>query len=134
MDKLERCPFCGGEAKIENNDRTLYDRKTLGVVGVEYNNPECFWIKCMDCDAFVGGFETEEEAIAAWNRRADGWVSVEKNIYESECICIGNQKEILIGYIYKDKYSNTGYSATHENEVLMHVTHWMQLPQPPKGE
>ena len=71
MSKLLPCPFCGGEARIENNDRTIYDPKTLGVVDVEYGEPPCFWVKCEDCEAFVGGFDTEVDAIAAWNRRAD---------------------------------------------------------------
>lgn len=53
MPELKPCPFCGGEAKVQSfsHDRTVY---------------------CTDCNARVQKFfPTREEAIEAWNRRAD---------------------------------------------------------------
>ena len=53
MFELKRCPFCGGEAKIDNTD----------LLGVE--------VRCTVCPCDVGRywFVTEEKAAAAWNRR-----------------------------------------------------------------
>ena len=51
-EKLKPCPFCGG-----NN---------LSIDGITV-----YWVECKDCNASIGGHETEEEAIEAWNWRAD---------------------------------------------------------------
>lgn len=47
---LKPCPFCGWPANI------------IGVVGV-------FYAQCRDCGAEGPTEETEDAAIAAWNRR-----------------------------------------------------------------
>lgn len=56
MDKLLKCPFCGGKARL---------RKVID---------NCF-VECGKCWAHgpnvLGCEKTEEEAIEAWNRRAD---------------------------------------------------------------
>lgn len=55
MDELKPCPFCGAEGDINYN----YDKK--------------FAPYCINEDCFLNeldhGFETEQEAIEAWNRR-----------------------------------------------------------------
>ncbi len=55
MAELKPCPFCGGEAEI-----TILE--PLGNIVVICKNE--------DCNAYRPR-KTEEEAIAAWNRRAD---------------------------------------------------------------
>ena len=50
--ELKRCPFCGGKAE-------LFGTETNGI----------FYVKCLECDV-DSNFDTPEEAIAAWNRRA----------------------------------------------------------------
>ena len=57
------------------------------------------------------------------------WISVEERLPEGECIAIGWQDEMLIGYVYR---SGTGYACESDGEYLMDVTHWMPLPEPPK--
>ena len=57
---LEPCPFCGGEAETIRND-----------IGVFIG---CFNADCPIGPAtstYVDGYDTEAEAIAAWNSRAD---------------------------------------------------------------
>ena len=51
-ENLKRCPFCGGKAE-------LFGTETNGI----------FYVKCLECDV-DSNFDTPEEAIAAWNRRA----------------------------------------------------------------
>ena len=53
-DKPLPCPFCGGEAKLVVN----HPIKTKGA-----------YVQCTRCWAYVTGFNTKYDAIAAWNRR-----------------------------------------------------------------
>ena len=63
--KLKPCPFCGGAAEIVWEVDAGY-----------YFAEESYHTRCKDCGCNLGGgvlegFETEEEAAEAWNRRAD---------------------------------------------------------------
>lgn len=62
------------------------------------------------------------------------WIPVTERLPEGECIAIGFQNEMLIGWVYADAYSDTLYTAESDGEILRNVTHWMPLPEPPKGE
>jgi len=66
--KLKPCPFCGGTVSIQLIDPRLY-RPSM-------NHP--FAVVCYACDLlfgydedYGGRFDTENEAIKAWNRRAE---------------------------------------------------------------
>lgn len=48
MNKLKRCPFCGGEAFVAGSGH---------------------WIACKDCLAESDFYDYEYEAIEAWNTR-----------------------------------------------------------------
>lgn len=61
--KLKTCPFCGGKAKVRSEDR---------------KKGKAYWAYCAEpietgCDVrpVTCKFDTKEEAIEAWNRRAD---------------------------------------------------------------
>ena len=60
MTELKPCPFCGGEAKSYARGGT--DNCWLNT----------HWVGCLGCDCGTCFYETEGEAIAAWNRRAGG--------------------------------------------------------------
>lgn len=55
MNKLKACPFCGADARV----------------GCEkYYNPRVSRrIICTQCYSSSGWYDTEEEAIEAWNKR-----------------------------------------------------------------
>lgn len=56
MSELKPCPFCGSEANMLGD----YDYSNYHA---NCTNDECgcYWVAC---------YETEQEAIEAWNRRA----------------------------------------------------------------
>ena len=57
--KLKPCPFCGGEAYTTYED----------CYGLYHND---YFVCCDKCGlqfGFTNQFESEEEAIEAWNRR-----------------------------------------------------------------
>ena len=60
MAELKPCPFCGGEAFAVN---------------FTYAITEGHWkmwsVDCPKCRCQSGDFVTKEEAIEAWNRRAE---------------------------------------------------------------
>lgn len=52
MDKLKHCPFCGGEAHIEDNAFT-----------------DAFFVMCERCHTTSDVYSTKDEVISAWNTR-----------------------------------------------------------------
>ena len=60
--ELKKCPFCNGEA-IKFEDKAMSIESGMSCVRS--------FIVCADCSAIVSG-DTEAEAAAAWNRRANG--------------------------------------------------------------
>lgn len=60
------------------------------------------------------------------------WIPVMEQLPDKECIAIGNQGEMLIGWVYADAYSDTLHSAESDGCILNNVTHWMLLPEAPK--
>lgn len=68
MVELKHCPFCG------KTDAVVVT--TLDMTGEGFVHPDYFTVVCNvhegGCGAECGGqYPTEEEAAAAWNRRAD---------------------------------------------------------------
>ena len=77
------------------------------------------------------------DAIIVDNLIANGvtfqqWIPVTERLPDCECIAIGYQNEMLIGWVDTDKISETGYTAESNGEILRNVAHWMPLPEPPK--
>lgn len=73
-----------------------------------------------------------KEKVCSDFMEAKRWIPVTERLPDRECIAIGYQNEMLIGYISKNRYSKTGFSAEGAEEYLGEVTHWMPLPEPPK--
>lgn len=53
-EELKPCPFCGGQGDY-------YYIMTM----------RKHWIGCSNCNCATDGYDTEEEAIEAWNTRAE---------------------------------------------------------------
>ena len=51
IEKIKRCPFCGGQAEVREFTATL------------------IFVQCKSCLAGTTAFPTGEEAVAAWNKR-----------------------------------------------------------------
>jgi len=66
--KILDCPFCGGEAAV--NETTTYNKDTIRL-----NGQDTFYgVNCIHCGANnngILGYKTEEEAIGNWNKRAN---------------------------------------------------------------
>lgn len=56
MEKLKKCPFCGGEAEIGR---------------IQAGREVYYRVSCEECSGSGAWFHTEAEAIAAWNRRVE---------------------------------------------------------------
>lgn len=72
-EALKSCPFCGGEAS--GTGHTRYSRALTDITWDD-GSPvtEAFFVNCVKCGAqsrsgIVGGYQTQADAIAAWNTR-----------------------------------------------------------------
>ena len=99
---------------------------------------ESYGVQCSCCGAVVGKdtFPTEEAAIAAWNRRASGWISVEDRLpdFEDDVLvvyrCDGQSYVKTACYIagsWSSLYDE--YRISNQEEI---ITHWQPLPEPPE--
>lgn len=61
--ELKPCPFCGATAEGE----PLMNR--VGIYQSELT--KCFHVSCYKCGTTSNWYNTEKQAINAWNRRAD---------------------------------------------------------------
>lgn len=72
--------------------------------------------------------------------RIPHWISVTERLPDGIALAVNALRgtcgyhEQLIGYIGKNQESDSGYLCGSEGEVLMNVTHWQPLPEPPKEE
>lgn len=60
MEELKRCPFCGGEAVLEDmGEPSVFDEGQ-------------YFVRCKKCCAEQGGlWKTKRTAIKRWNRRVE---------------------------------------------------------------
>ena len=84
-----------------------------------------------------GWIEQERKALL---KSVPKWIPVKESLPEGEVIAVNALKgsygyrEYIIGYVDEDYESDSGYSCESEGEILVNVTHWMPLPEPPKEE
>lgn len=93
------CPFCGGEADIEE------------ISGNPFTNEPYAWaVGCKDCN--IGWYkETREDAIAAWNRRADHLPNATKMVSNADRIRSMSDEE-LHKFLLDFEAGNIDYAKT----------------------
>lgn len=118
--KLKPCPFCG-KRKIELVDPDYFFGS--------------WFCECTACRQAIAAGKTMEKAIKKWNRRAPGWVSVDKALPSKEMYVLGFDKE------GKHHHSNLYfYPETQEFRDKMYpgkpvsITHWMPYPEAPEED
>lgn len=64
MKELKPCPFCGGKANYYCEELDWADWGYISAT--KYYNT---YVECEECGAGTASFDTEQQAIDAWNRR-----------------------------------------------------------------
>ena len=121
-EKLLPCPFCGGEAESK-----MY----LWGHHAETHEPIwCYYIYCTSCDAMTDDvFKTEEEAIAAWNRR-DHIRDTTKKVSYADRIRSMSDEELarwLVDATVCERVCDED-EYCHGNECVKRVTDWLKQP------
>lgn len=126
-DALLPCPFCGATCttfNVPTHNAQTGEMVDGGPVGVQ----------CMGCTAVLpAGFDTEAEAVAAWNKRSGGeWVSVEERLPEPGeiALCITSYGVRFVGINEAEGGEVWRYAGLDLESRK--VTHWQPLPAPPK--
>lgn len=78
-------------------------------------------VECVPCGVRIGWHDTEELAIAAWNRRAPAWQPIATAPKDGTVILAYNGERVLVRWSDIDN--------CHPQP-----THWFPLPSPPDSE
>lgn len=118
--KLKPCPFCGGEAEI-------------------ISMSEKFTVSCGTggCMANISYCSDKQSAVKAWNKRASDWIPCSERMPEDGqrvLICTGMRKMFVAAYNASAYMFMQRVHSTLHTWYSEEVTHWMPLPEPPKGE
>ena len=117
-DKLLPCPFCGGEATISDG----------GYSG------EKFLARCRDlsCPAASGFIrKTHDEAIAAWNRRADHLPDATKMVSNADRIRKTTDEELakMLAYnydFYEEICGSDERTRVCDNDCVACTLEWLR--------
>ena len=118
--KLQPCPFCG-ERKIE-------------LVAPDYFFGSWF-CECTACRQAIAAGETLEKAMKKWNRRAPGWVPVDKALPLNRMHVIGFDIERKWDYpLLYFRPDTKEFLAEMDDNKPVKITHWMPYPEAPKED
>lgn len=113
MAELKSCPFCGSKAAIW--DKSKYD----------------VCVRCANCNSQTDWLPTIADAINIWNTRLDSWISIDEKLptVDPRYGDIDVLAHMDDGFIATTTFSGDWELWAESGEV----THWMLLPNPPKG-
>lgn len=61
------------------------------------------------------------------------WIPCSEGLPEKAVLCCDDRGDMIIGYPYADKDSDTGFSAESDDTFLLNCVAWMSLPMPYEG-
>lgn len=137
-EQLKPCPFCGKQADLIESEPSKA-RFNQGCVH--------FAVSCSDfnCEVMPKGnlwHITPQDAVKAWNTRADGWIS-----FGEHPMCSGRYM-VDSSYGVRDAFFSEGFivgdfrwqdcetgndeGVENYDGIEFEVYNWMPLPKPPK--
>ena len=125
-EDIKDCPECPYELSFTCRDTAMLDALAL----IERKEVERDALK-RALDEALELNKQQAEIIRRLEAKAPKWISVEERLPEGECLALGWQNEMLIGYVGR---SGGGYACESDGEYLIDVTHWMPLPEPPEED
>ena len=125
-NKLKLCPLCGGEADFQISYYHTYARISCNKCG----------LSTLD---LKGDDDGKKRLIELWNNRVNDpkWIPIEQqepSEFELVLCCILGEKENAIEILYRHGDS---YYSDYDGGIIYsqnEISHWMPLPEPPKGE
>lgn len=121
--ELKPCPICGSEVNM-----------------IEENVGE-YTVVCHGCQVLMiaDDVSSKNEAIERWNNRVNEpkWIPIEQqepSEFELVLSCILGEKENAIEILYRHGDS---YYSDYDSGIVYsqnEISHWMPLPDLPKGE
>ena len=72
--------------------------------------------------------------FATDNNVGDKWISVKDRLPEDSVEVNLHTRSGIVGTGFYDKYTKSWVQWYSSGSLLVDVTHWMPLPEPPKGE
>ena len=121
--ELKPCPICGSEVKM-----------------IEENVGE-YTVVCHGCQVLMiaDDVSSKNDAIERWNNRVNDpkWIPIEQqepSEFELVLCCILGEKENAIEILYRHGDS---YYSDYDSGIVYsqnEISHWMPLPELPKGE
>jgi hypothetical protein len=122
MEEIKPCPVCGDKAYVITSQDAVFAGEFLWrVVCIGCRIGTC---KCVD----------EKQAIAAWNQRVDGWISVDEElpeIGETVEVCGSYCGDVEMGCFIGTPFDKNEWYLLEYGMVRCDVTHWRPLPSPP---
>ncbi|MDL2267957.1 Lar family restriction alleviation protein [Desulfovibrio sp. OttesenSCG-928-G15] len=125
--ELMPCPFCGGKASVGT---TTYDPDYAAEEGWTQN--VFYFVNCIRCGGKyqgVVGSSTPESAIAAWNRRAQGWQPMDTAPKDGTFILTYSMQSICL--VQAARWDKMG-TWRNVYDMMLDPDAWKPLPAAPE--